>query len=41
LIDTHASSGIRLIAAVIAGSIRAVIENRAPAARTAATTLWL
>ncbi|MET3807148.1 hypothetical protein ABIB25_004170 [Nakamurella sp. UYEF19] len=41
LIDTQACSGIALIAAVMAGSIRAVMENRAPAARTALTTLWL
>ncbi|MGO0576596.1 hypothetical protein [Ornithinimicrobium panacihumi] len=38
---THASSGIREIAAVTAGSIRAVTENLAPPALAAVTTAWL
>ena len=34
------SSGIAAIAAVTAGSFRAVMENRAPARRAAAITSW-
>ena len=39
--DTHASSGIELMAFCTALSIRAVMENCAPALPIAATTLWL
>ena len=39
--DTHASSGMELMAFCTALSIRAVMENCAPALPIAATTLWL
>jgi len=39
--DTHASSAMPAMALVMAWSIRAVMENRARAARIATMTLWL